>query len=178
MDLITSLSSALGVDSSKAQALAGLVMGQVQEEVAENGDPGQAAQVAGAVPELDAWKEKAAELAESPTDSGGGLMGGLMGAASSGLGQQLIGAVGGKGAQEQAQFVALVSKLGLQPSHAALAAPVVLGFLKERLGPDMLGQLLSVAPMLGGLQAAAPGGDDGDDGGMAGAAAGLLGKLF
>ena len=167
MDLIGTLASTLGVESSTAQALAGTVLGKVQEEVADNAGADAASQVADAVPELSGWQEKAAALA------GGGGGGGLLGALGGGGG--LLGAaaeaIGGEDARQTATLVALAAKFDIDPTKAALAAPLVLDFLKERLDPGMFDTVMKAAPLLAGTSG-------GDAGGGLGAAASALGGLF
>ena len=130
--------------------MAGLVLGTAKAQAGE----AEAAKLDEAVPELDGWVAEAKTAAADDTDEPG-MMDDLARFASSGLGGSLIGAVGGQQAAEQAQLIALVSKLGLSPSHAALAAPVMLSFLKERLGETWFGRLMAAAPILTGVQQAA-----------------------
>ncbi|MFT5683828.1 MAG: hypothetical protein ACI8RZ_004760 [Myxococcota bacterium] len=154
MDLISQLSSTLGLSPEKTQALAGTVLGAVKSQAGGDADA-----ISEAVPELETWSAKAEGLTE-PTG-----MGGLLGSA--------IGAIGGQGAQEAAGVAAALSKLGLDSSKAALVAPVVINFLTERLSPDVLQRVLSAAPMLSGLVQ-----DKDGDGLDIGDALGALGSLF
>ena len=155
MDLISQLSSTLGIDSTKTQALAGTVLGAVQRQTGGQ----DAAAISEAVPELAQWSEKA----EGAQQSSG--MGGLLGAA--------MGAIGGQGAQDAAGVVAMLSQLGLDSSKAALVAPVLVQFLEERLSSDVLQRVLSAAPMLSGLVQ-----DKDNDGLDIGDALGAIGGFF
>ncbi|MCA9488772.1 MAG: DUF2780 domain-containing protein [Myxococcales bacterium] len=149
MDLISTLAGAMGVPAEQAQAVAGLVLGTAKSQVAEQ-DAGLASQMGAAIPEIETWQAAAkaqTEAAPAPAASGG-LFGGLMSAASSGLGNQLLGAVAGQQAAEGAALVGLLGKLGLSTQHASLAAPILLDFLKSRLGEGTVGQILTYAPML------------------------------
>jgi len=170
MDLVQSLAQAMGVESNQATALAGLVLGTAK---AQAGDE-EAQKLQEAVPELDGWVEQAKTEAATAEDEPG-MMDDLARFASSGLGGSLLGAVAGEDAAEKTQLVALMGRAGLGPSHAALAAPVVLSFLKERLGETWFGRLMSAAPILTGVQQAA---EPEADGGAMGAVAGALGGLF
>lgn len=155
MDLISQLSSTLGLSADQTQALAGTVLGAVKGQ-AEGQD---AAAISEAVPELESWSSKAEGLTES---SG---MGGLLGSA--------IGAIGGQGAQDAAGVAVVLSKLGLDSSKASLVAPVVVQFLGERLSPDVLQRVMAAAPMLSGLVQ-----DKDGDGLDIGDALGAIGGLF
>lgn len=158
MDLISKLASTLGVPDTQAQAVAGAVLGKVKEQVADEAGGAAAAQVDAAVPELSGWQAQAGALL-----GGGGGLGGLLGAAA--------GALGGQQAQDTAAIVAILAKLDIDASKAALVAPLVLSFLKDRLEPGTLQMVLKAAPLLAGGQGG------GAAGGM-GAAADMLGGLF
>lgn len=168
MDLIAGLSKAMGVDSKQAEALAGAALATVKGQMAE-GEPEGAKKLDAAVPELGGWLATAkAMVAEKPAaapEASG--FGALLGMAGSGVGNQLLGAVAGKEAQDAALFAALLSKLGLDAQKAAMAAPFVLDFLKSRLDPVWMDRIRQAAPFLTGAPA----------GGAAGAA-GMLGNLF
>src|SRR4051812_1225869 len=62
MDLIASLTSQLGIDSDKAQGLAGVVLGKLEEQVGQKLGGGDAAALRDQVPELSDWKAKGAAL--------------------------------------------------------------------------------------------------------------------
>lgn len=179
MDLIDTLAGQLGVDPSQARAVAGAVLGQVQQQT-EAADDIDSNAISDAVPELGEWKQAATDALEGDTsiddllgnltggEGGlGGMLGGLAKAAGSGLGNDLVEQMAGKDAAQQAQVVALLSNLGLSTEQAAMVVPTVLGFLKERLGEGTLEQILKVAPFLSG-------GGGASAGGMAGALGGLF----
>ncbi len=171
MDLVQSLAQAMGVENNQATALAGLVLGTARAQASGE----EAAQLEQAVPELDGWVEQAKAEAATAEDEPG-VMDDLARFASSSLGGSLLGAVAGEEAAEKAQLVALMGRAGLAPEHAALAAPVVLSFLKQRLGEVWFDRLMLAAPILTGVQqAAAP---ESKDAGAFGAVAGALGGLF
>ena len=171
MDLVASLASALNVEPRAAEAVAGAVLGTVRGQAADN-DASAGAEDAldTAVPELSGWLDTAKQIAgenEEQADLGG--LGGLLGMAGSGVGNQLIGAVAGKSAQNAALMASVLGSLGLDASVASLAAPVVLKFLESRLDAGTLQTLLSVAPMLTGKSEA------GAASGVMSALGGLLG---
>lgn len=179
MDLVTTLAGQLGIDPTQAQAVAGAVLGQVQDQV-RGEDPSSAAAIADAVPELGTWKQAA--TAQLPGDTGlddllgalqggdaQGMLGGLAGALGGGLGNDLLGRVAGAEAAEQAQVVALLGQLGVSAEQALVVVPTVLDFLRDRLPEGALQQVLQYAPM---LMSVAKGGGKGGAGGLLG---GLLG---
>jgi hypothetical protein len=106
MDLIQALSSQAGLDTDRAQALAGGVLGLVRSAVETQSGPEAAQQVDAAVPELGTWQAAAARLVGDGESGAGGLgalgglaaqaLGGGGGAGSAGGG---LGALGGLAAQ-------------------------------------------------------------------------------
>ena len=127
MDLISSLSEMLGVPADSAQALAGSVLGNVQDAV--RGDDDSAADELGeAIPELEGWKGKAASMLGGGGGSTGGGLGGLLGAAGSafggGSGGGLGGALGslGSNAAGIAGVVAVLGRLGIDEGAPTISA--------------------------------------------------------
>ena len=178
MDFISELAGNLGIDGKQAKALAGGLMGFVQQASRDQDGEETAKAIEDAVPEMGEWKQEAQAQAGDPPASGdvAGLLGGLLGGgdskSSGGLGD-LIGAAGSLlgGATGQAtQLAGLISKLGLDPAKAQMAAPIALNFLKSRLSPELLNKVMAVAPFLTG---GTKGGGDDDKGG-----GGLLGGLL
>ena len=172
MDFISKLSSTLGLDPEQTQAVAGTVLGAVQNQAS----PEDAEQLAAAVPELSTWKQAAEATAEAPSSGLGGLLGsasGLLGGGGAGgLLGAVAGAVGGQSAQDMAGVAAVLSRFGVDASQAQLVAPMVLDFLKDRLDPSLLSKILSAAPMLAGSAGESEGGLSG----AMGALGGLLGR--
>lgn len=111
MDLIGSLVSTLGVAPDQAKAVAGVVLGGVQQKLGAE-SPEAAGKLSAAVPELGGWQAAAAKLmggaaATAPEPASGlGALGGLLGgfgapaapAASPGFGSLLGAAAGAAGA--------------------------------------------------------------------------------
>lgn len=108
MDLISTLSSQLGLDPNQAQALAGGVLGAVKARVADQAGPAEANALASALPELGGWQSAASSLLGAGGGGGGGdafggvagALGGLLGGGgggSGGGGGGLAGALGGGG---------------------------------------------------------------------------------
>ncbi len=171
MDLVSSLASALNIEPRAAEAVAGAVLGTVKGQAADSDDSdGAEDAIESAVPELSGWMDTAKQVAgENDEQADVGGMSSLLGMAGSGVGNQLLGAVAGKSAQNAALLASVLGTLGLDASMAQVAAPVVLKFLESRLEPGTLQTLLSVAPMLTGKS------DGGASGGVMGAIGGLLG---
>ncbi|MFT5586449.1 MAG: hypothetical protein ACI9VR_004048 [Cognaticolwellia sp.] len=181
MDLIAQLAGTLGLEENQAKALAGTVIGGVQNAVADE-DPEKAAQIGNAVPELSGWQSAAGSLLGGGEKSGGGGLGGLLGGMTGGGGAggllgAAAGAFGGQEAKDTLAVVGILNQFDVDAGKAAMVAPLILNFLKSRVEPGTLSTIIAVAPML----AAVVGGDDGDDsddkpaGGMLGALGGLLG---
>nr|WP_255442780.1 DUF2780 domain-containing protein [Corallococcus sp. Z5C101001] len=172
MDLIGQLSQQLGVDGTQAQGLAGSLLKMVQGTVQEKVGPDAAQQLEHAIPELQGWKQAAAE--QAPAGDGGGLMGALGGMLGGGGGGGLMGALGGAAAHagEVASVVAILQRFNLDAGKATLVAPLLLDFLKSRLDPGLVTKVLAVVPMLTG---GAGGGSGSQGGGLGGMLGGLLG---
>ncbi len=169
MDLIANLSSQLGLDTEKAQGLAGAVLGKLEEQVGQKLGGADAAALRSQLPELEGWKSKV------PALEGGGVASGLLGGAATlgggllGGAGSLLGGAGGllggsSGGLDAAALVQLAVKAGLGGGAAEKLVPVVVSFLKSRLDPNLLAKVLSVVP---GLEKLAGGGSGG----------GLLGGL-
>lgn len=197
MQLIEQLSQQLGVDGDKAQALAGALLGSVQNAVTEKVSASAGEQVAAAVPELGAWKDKAGALLGGGGDEGGSGLGGMLGALAgggggggggmggmlgalaggsddkqeggAGLGDMLGALAGGSGSSAgPAMLIAVLGKIGVDSDKASMIAPIVWQFLESRLDGDLLDKIKGAVPFLSG-------GDAEGGGGVAGMLGGLLG---
>lgn len=168
MDLIASLTSQLGIEPEKAQGLAGVVLGKLEEQVGQKLGGGDAAALRSKVPELDAWKAKASAL------DGGGGGGGLLGGGLLGAAGGLLGGAGGLlggsgGGVDLGALIQLAAKAGLGGGAAEKLLPIVVSFLKSRLDPALLSKVLSTVP---GLDKLASGGSS--RGGLGGLLGGIL----
>jgi len=156
------LSSQLNMPEGQAKGLAGGLMGLVQGAIKEEVSPEDAQAMAQAVPEAQQW---AKEGTTPDADDDGADLSDLLG-----MGMNMLGA--GGGATGMVTGVAkLIEKFGLEPSHAAIAAPLVAQFLESKLDPSLLAKVQPVLAMLSGGGAAA----GGDSGGLGGLLGGLLG---
>lgn len=201
MDLIGQLASAVGVDEANAQAIAGVALKHVTGAVRDQEGDDAAEGIEAAVPELSQWQDKAKALSDAPLppgfggddaqeeEGGGGaadLLGGLLGGGGGGGGGLLGGLAetfGGEGARDTVAVVQVLGRFGVTPDKAALAAPILLNFLKDRLSPETLSMALKAAPFLasfggGGDDASEGDGAKEDDGPGLGDVVGALGGLF
>jgi hypothetical protein len=120
-ELIDMLTSKLGVNGAQAEGGAAVLFKAAKEKL---GGP-EFDQLLGGVPGLGDLLKKA------PAPGGGGL-GGMLGG--------LAGAMGGN-AGLIAAIVGGFGKLGLTTDHAKKFVPVILEFLKTRVGPDVVSKL-------------------------------------
>src|SRR5688500_7724169 len=118
------LTKNLGVTGAQAEGGTGVLLKAAQEKLgyAEFG------KMLGGVPGLTDLLKKA------PAPGGGGGLGGLLGG--------LASAVGGNAALI-ANIVQGFGKLGLKPDDAKKFAPIILGFLRTKVGPDVASKLES-----------------------------------
>ena len=123
----------LGASESSVTAAASAVLGAVGKEA----DGGDFQQLLGAIP-------GAAGLLKGSggTESGGGLLGGLMGQAGSALGGNLGAAVG---------LLGMLQGTGLKSDQFGPFVSLFLKFVESKAGKDLVGRLLSQAPQLAKL---------------------------
>ncbi len=120
-ELIDKLTSSLGVNGAQAEGGAAVLFKAAKEKLGA----GEFDKLLGGVPGLGDLMKKA------PSGGGGGL-GGLLGG--------LASAVGGN-ASLIANVVQGFGKLGLTIDHARKFVPVILDFLKSKVGPDVVSKL-------------------------------------
>ena len=65
----------------------------------------------------------------------------------------------------------MIQKFGLEPSHAAIAAPLITKFIESKVDPALLAKVQPMLALMGG----GGGGQDGGGGGLGGMLGGLLG---
>ena len=123
-ELIDMLTKNLGVSGAQAEGGTGVLLKAAQEKLgaAEFG------KLLGGVPGLSDLVKKA------PAAGGGGGLGGLLGG--------LAGALGGNAALI-ANVVQGFGKLGLKADDAKKFVPIILGFLRSKVGPDVVSKLES-----------------------------------
>lgn len=144
-DIISQLSSQLGIPTDQATAGAGAIMTLIKDQ-APDGDFQELVQ---AVPDASNWIGKAA-----PGPGSGSGIGGMVGG--------LMGGLGGGGA---AGLIGLLGQSGISGGTAAKFLPLFLNLIKGQAGNALFGKILGAVPML----KEAAGGEGGQ-----GALAGLL----
>jgi hypothetical protein len=128
-ELIKQLTSQIGIDSSTANQAVATVMSLLQKE----GGDDLFSKIAAAIPGAQA----AADMTPAPTESagGGGLLGSVMG---------MLGGSAGKGLA----LAAALKGLGISEDKLGSFATIVIDFIKQKAGPDVVNQLIAQLPML------------------------------
>lgn len=119
-ELIDMLTGALGVNATQAEGGAAVLFKAARDKLGD----GEFSKLLGGVPGLS-------DLVKKAPASGGGL-GGLLGG--------LAGAVGGNAALIST-VVGGFSKLGLGTDDAKRFVPVIMDFLRKKVGPDVVSKL-------------------------------------
>jgi len=119
-ELIDSLTQTLGISAAQAEGGAAVLLKAAKDKLGAAEFDSQL----GSVPGLHDLLKKA------PASSGG--LGGLLGG--------LAGAIGGNAALISS-IVGGFGKLGLKPEDAKRFVPVILGFLRTKVGPDVVSSL-------------------------------------
>ncbi len=122
-ELIDMLTGALGVNASQAEGGAAVLFKAAKEKLGD----GEFGKLLGGVPGIS-------DLLNKAPASGGGGLGGLLGG--------LAGAMGGN-AKLISTIVGGFGKLGLTTDDAKRFVPIVLDFLRKKVGPDVVSKLES-----------------------------------
>ncbi|NND99323.1 MAG: hypothetical protein HKN47_18545 [Pirellulaceae bacterium] len=143
-ELIQKLTSQLGIDATTASAATNKAMAMVKDNVGADLFAKIEAQVPGAsaAASAGATAEPAAGAEAAAPAGGGGLLGSLAGMASGALGGSGGGALG---------MAAALSSTGLKTDQLGGFVATVIEFLKEKVGDDVVNQILAKVPMLKGL---------------------------
>lgn len=128
-ELIKQLTSQLGITSTQASDAAGSVMALLKSEAGED----LFGKIAAAIPGAQA----AAENTKAPTEAGGGagLVGTVMG---------MLGGSAGKGFA----LAAALKALGIDESKLGSLAQIVLNFIQQHAGNEVVQQLIAKLPAL------------------------------
>jgi len=137
-ELIQQLTSKFGIDASVATAATGKAMAMVKEYAGDD----LFDKVSAAVPGVSEAAQQAAEAPAEAAAAGGGLLGKLAGMASNALG----GSAG-----SGLELGAMLSSAGLQTDQISGFVSTIVDFLKEKVGDDVVDQILSKVPMLKSL---------------------------
>ena len=133
-ELIQQLTSKLGIDPSVANAATQKAMAMVKEHAGED----LFAKISSAIPGAG----DAADAGATPADDGGGMLGAIAGMASNALG----GSAG-----EALELGSELNSAGLEAGQFGDFASTIIDFLKDKLGDEVLEQILEKVPMLKGL---------------------------
>jgi hypothetical protein len=120
-ELIDMLTGALGVNAAQAEGGAAVLFKAARDKLGE----GEFSKLLGGVPGL-------ADLLKKAPAPGGGGFGGLL--------SGLAGAVGGNAALIST-VVGGFGKLGLRTDDAKRFVPVIMDFLRKKVGPDVVSKL-------------------------------------
>ena len=120
-ELIDSLTKTLGISGTQAEGGAAVLLKAAKDKLGAAEFDSQL----GSVPGLN-------DLLKKTPPSGGGGLGGLLGG--------LAGAMGGNAALISS-VIGGFGKLGLKPEDAKKFVPIILGFLRNKVGPDVVSNL-------------------------------------
>ena len=121
-ELIDGLMKDLGISAAQAEGGAAVLLKAAKDKIGAAEFDSQL----GGVPGLHDLLRKA------PASGGGGALGGLLGG--------LAGAIGGNAALISS-VISGFGKLGLKPEDAKKFVPVIMGFLRTKVGPDVIASL-------------------------------------
>jgi hypothetical protein len=119
-ELVDLLTKNLGINGAQAEGGAAVLFKAAKDKLGD----GEFSKLLGGVPGLSDLMKKA--------PAGGGGLGGLLGG--------LAGSMGGN-AGAIATILSGFGKLGLTADHAKKFVPVILGFLRTKVGPDVVTKL-------------------------------------
>lgn len=138
-ELIQQLTSKLGIDASTANAATGKAMALVKQHAGDD----LFAKISGAIPGAgEAAVEAEVETGDGGASAGGGLLGSLTGMASGLLGDKAGDALG---------MAASLKATGLNTDQFGGFASTLVDFLRDKVGDDVMKQILDKVPMLKGL---------------------------
>jgi len=130
-ELIKQLTTQLGINPASANQAVGMVLALLKSEGGTDLFEKLSASIPGA--------EASANAAPAPNEiSEGGLLGSVMG---------MLGGAGGKGLS----LVAALKALGIDQQQLAPFATIVINFIKQKAGSDVVDQLLAKLPILKSL---------------------------
>jgi hypothetical protein len=150
-DFISDLASRTGVSTDMARKGMGAILDFCKGKLS----PDAYARVSTAVPDADgmiADSTQAAQHASPQPTSGGGMFGGLTGAVGKLFGG---GGGGGGGAGGMAEIAGKLMQSGFSIEQARSFLPQALGFLQDKLPPDVMQKLAGMLPA-GMLDATGP----------------------
>ncbi len=132
-ELIKLIAGQLGIDASTATSAIGKVMALLKGNVGSD----LFGQIAGAIPGAEEAATQAADAPEPP--QGGGMLGKLVGMASSMLGGKAGGGL---------EMASALASTGIDSDKIGPFMSMIFEFLKSKLGDDVFDQIVSKLPML------------------------------
>ncbi|TWU60593.1 hypothetical protein Poly51_08710 [Rubripirellula tenax] len=135
-ELIAQLTSKLGIDESVANAATGKAMALVKQHAGDELFGKIASAIPGAV---ESAATGASDAGSDAASGGAGMLGKLAGMASSALG----GSAGGG-----LELGAALTGAGLEPDKMGGFVSMIVGFLKEKAGAEVMDQVMAKFPML------------------------------
>ena len=133
-ELIQQLTNKLGIDPSVAKSATGKAMAMVKELAGDD----LFKKISGAIPGANAAAEDSAEDTSSDA-GGGGMFGKLASLASSALGEKAGSGLG---------LAASLANSGIDKDKIAGFMEMIISFIKEKAGKEVVDQLLAKIPML------------------------------
>ncbi len=130
-ELISRLTSMLGIDESLANKAVGIILNLLKSAGPED----KVSQLLEAIP-------GASELLEQAGSGGGGGLGGMMGSLGGMMGGSMGGAMGAMSALSE------LKEAGLSTDQVQGLGKEVLGFAREKVGEDVVGDIVSSIPGL------------------------------
>jgi len=130
-EFIQSVAGKLGMPEATAQGLTGGILKVIKDQC----DAGDFGNVLSSVPSAE-------RLLDQAGSGGGGMLGGLMGKAA-----DLVGG----GAGSALDVASLFSKFDIDSQKAGSFVSMLVGFLKGKVGDDLMGKLLGSVPQLAQL---------------------------
>ncbi|MEM6978177.1 MAG: DUF2780 domain-containing protein [Planctomycetota bacterium] len=133
-ELIKQITSQLGIDNETAQSGVGKTMAMLKDQAGDD----LFSQISNSVPGIEQLISKASESPAGDA-AGGGMLGKLAGMASSALG----GSAGGG-----LELGSALTSMGIDSSKLGPFVTLIVNFLKENVGDEIMDQILSKFPML------------------------------
>lgn len=135
-ELIGQITSQLNMETDKAETGVGALLSIIKEKAAD----GDAAALLGALPGSEDLISKASALASDGAGAGGGLLGGLMSKVSTLMGGSSTGEIMGMLSKFQGAGIGMDDVKGM--------APMLIGFAKEKAGPELVDKIIGQVPGL------------------------------
>lgn len=137
-ELIQQIAKQLGIDSSIASAGVSKTMAMLKDQAGDD----LFGKIAGAIPGASDAAESGIDTASGAAAGGGGMLGKLAGMASAALGAKAGGGL---------EMASALASTGIDSEKLGPFIKMVFEFLKDKLGDDMVDELLSKVPMLKAL---------------------------